>query len=203
MKTKVMILTCLLVGLVIIGFGGFAQAAYIGGSQILPSTDLVAESYFTINTIADGISTDYPYNGFASLVDVDHGVIKLALDKNYDLTSFTLWNDINVAQEGIKDFKLNFYSSTNSLISTSEFTAPIGQLAPTTYNLGLIRGVSYVNLDVINCNADNYFNRIEIREVAFNGTPTPIPAAILLFGSGLVGLIGIKFSRKNWRLGSE
>jgi hypothetical protein len=68
---------------------------------------------FTIDQIADGITIDGlsptfpgPFNGFASPAAT--GTITLDLVSEFNLSSFILWNDINVFQEGIKDFRLDF-----------------------------------------------------------------------------------------------
>ncbi len=93
---------------------GAAQAfSLISESQIIPSTNLPSLGPFPINQIADGITRDGlfptfpgPFNGFASPAAT--GTITLDLVSEFNLSSFILWNDINVFQEGIKDFRLDF-----------------------------------------------------------------------------------------------
>jgi hypothetical protein len=191
----------LLVALVVVFFvtGGVAGASMIiSGSDIVASTELPALSVppvgtFSIEQIADGITSDIsPFNGFGSTSS--SGTITLDLVSDYNLESFLLWNDINVEEEGIKDFSLVFFDGADALIPlnfSAEFSAPLGQLAEAEFIFAeVVLGVSRVDLVVLNSHP--YFgNRIEIREVAFTGTLIPEPNTALLLGVGLVGL-GIK-----------
>ncbi len=189
---------------------GAAQAfSLISESQIIPSTNLPSLRPFPINQIADGITKDGlfptspgPFNGFASPAAT--GIITLDLVGEFNLSSFILWNDINVFQEGIKDFRLNFFTSSNSLIPvnfSSNFTAPITQVEAEEYVFGeVVSGVSRVDLVVLSSQESSLgFNRIEIREVAFTGDPVAsVPEPLTVFGSILgLGILGaVKQKRK-------
>ena len=195
------------VGLAIALNTGVAYGATISGSQIIPSTNLPNVNPWTIDLISDGITADTPttlpyYNGFVS--NQDRGTITLDLVGEFDLTSFILWNDINVQKEGIKDFRLDFFNSSNTQIPVSfstTFVAPIGQVAPTEYLFDkLVSGVSRVDLVVLNSHPLT-FNRIEIREVAFTGTPTTataVPEPTSILGIAVAGF-GMLFARQGSR----
>jgi hypothetical protein len=189
---------------------GVAQAfSLISESQIIPSTNLPSLGSFSINQIADGITRDGivptfpgPFNGFASPAVT--GIITLNLVGEFNLSSFILWNDINVFQEGIKDFRLNFFTSSNSLIPinfSTNFTAPITQVEAEEYVFGeVVPGVSRVDLVVLSSQESSFgFNQIEIREVAFTGDPVAsVPEPLTVFGSILgLGILGaVKQKRK-------
>lgn len=166
-----------------------ASAAFIGGSQIHPSTDLSSVGSWSIDQIADGITDDSsPFNGFVS--QAQSGIISLALDKDYDLSAFVLWNDVNVTGEGISQFQLNFYDSNSSLLSTSGvFTGPVLQRDPATYTFGQVDAVRRVDLVVLSCNVGRHFTRIEIREVGFQGAAQPNRQTLTIVpvGSGARG----------------
>ncbi len=184
---------------------GVAYGATISGSQIVPSTTLPNVNPWTIDLISDGITEDTRttlpyYNGFVS--DQDRGTITLDLVGNFDLTSFILWNDVNVQEEGIKDFRLDFFNSSNTLIPVNfspTFETIIGKKEKTEYLFDeLVPGVSRVDLVVLNSHHPGTYNRIEIREVAFTGTPTtatavPEPSSIL--GIAVAGF-GMLFARQ-------
>lgn len=175
--------------------GSAAHADLIAGPALItPSTSLSIFNFgsqtFPVSQIADGIrAEDNALNGFASF-DAS-GTITLDLNGDFDLSSFVLWNDVNVLAEGIKDFQLKFYDAGDALISTSlTLTGPVGQLSPQTYLFdAVVRGVSKVELAVLSSNV-GVVTHIEIREVAFNGTPSavPVPAALWLLVSGVGGL---------------
>lgn len=154
-----------------------AHSVPIAGAAITPSTTLAnSGAGFTIDEIADGITSDVsPFNGFAAIPG-QVGTIRLALDAAYSLSSFVLWNDINVFQEGIKDFRLDFFDSGDSFVgSTAVLSAPISAVAPTTFPFPTVHGIARVDLVVLTLHPSTCCGpRLEIREVAFNGElPTP------------------------------
>ena len=185
---------------------GQVHAASIGGpgfitaSTVIPDCDTsICGTALGIDQIADGDFSDVaPYNGFAGL-NGELGIITLDLIGVFDLHSFTLWNDINVRAEGVSSFQLDFFDTSDDRITTSpEYFAPVSQFDPQTYTFGSeILGVSKVDLIVLSLiDLENSVRAgIEIREVAFNGmrspSPVPVPAAVWLFGTALIGFIGI------------
>ncbi len=141
-----------------------------------------------INQIADGDSSNF--NGFAG-AEGALGSIRLDLQGVFDLDSFLLWNDLNVNQEGVETFRLDFYDSSDVLIeSTATLTAPIGQFGEELYLFDTtVQNVSRVDMEILSVLPNT---RVEIREVAFNGTQVPLPTAVLLFGSALIGIANFK-----------
>jgi hypothetical protein len=173
------------------GCSAGAQAAFIGGSQITPSTSLPTVLPWTLDQIVDGITSDAsPFNGFVSSEAT--GVISLTLDAEYALQAFVLWNDINVFREGISEFRLDFFDGgATQLGSTSTLTAPIGQLAPSTFTFAPITGVKRVDLVVLSSNV-GVFNRIEIREVGFESVAplqVPEPTPLMLLGAAAIAAL--------------
>ncbi len=173
-----------------------AQALTIqGAAYITPTTDLPTCGAYCgyvgsdIRQISDGDVSNF--NGWAG-ADGLVGTIKLDLLGNYDLVSFSIWNDINIYREGVGDFQLHFYGPADNLLSTSPvYTAPISQFAAGVYTFASpILNVSRVDLEVLTLLTGGVCCRIEIREVAFNGevSAVPEPATWALTGLGLAGL---------------
>ena len=183
-----------------------ALSATISGSQITPSTSVTADPRFPINQIADGITSDaFPFNGFAAAIGTGStGTITLSFANDFDLRSFILWNDINVFSEGIKDFRLDFFNSSNSQISPSfstTFLGPIGQVAPAEYVFNqVIPGVRQVDLVVLSTNP-GVVSRMEIREVAFtsgsiNNPATSVPEPFTIVGTIIGGTAALRMRKK-------
>lgn len=174
-------------------FATNSHAGLISASDINASTNLSTYSRFSIDQIVDGItSDDAPFNGFAA--NGSTGVISLDfVDGPWDLTGFNLWNDINIQEQGVMDFRLDFLDDTDSLLgSTSTFTALTNSLlGGELFEFDTIGGVSSVDFVVLSSKPDSRFgiNRIEIREVAFEGTrsqtPVPVPSTLALFALAL------------------
>jgi hypothetical protein len=173
------------------------QAIMIDSSDILPSTILAHVNPWTIDQIADGnpmpgqeaASDVSPYNGFVS--NNISGTITLNLVAEFDLTKFLLWNDVNVSAEGIKDFSLQFYDSSDSVIPvgfSATYQAPQGQLGVAEYVFDqVVLGVSRVDLVVLSVH-DGSFDRIEIREVGFEVVPEPGTCGLFVLGLAAVTL---------------
>ncbi len=168
-----------------------AQAAPVGHGHITASTALGQFSVFSIGQMVDGITADSPFNGYASGPATPVGRITLTLDADYDLDSFSLWNDINISNEGVRSFTLSFEdASGGSLGSTGVFSA-VSQFAAQVYGFASVANVRRVHMDVLTSNL-----QIEIREVAFNGTlsapggSVPEPASLLLAAAALGAAAG-------------
>lgn len=166
-----------------------------GAAYITPTTDLPTCGSFCgfvgsdIRQISDGDVSNF--NGWAGANGLV-GTIKLDLLGNFDLASFSIWNDINISREGVGDFKLSFYGPADNLLSTSPvYTAPISQFDAGVYTFASpVLNVSRVDLEVLTLLTGGVCCRIEIREVAFNGevSAVPEPATWALTGLGLAGM---------------
>ena len=112
------------------------------------------------------------------------GAVSLLLDQVTDVFGVV----IGGTNGGTTD--IDFFSTTGSLLDS--FTVDHPSIFPTFYGFkvtsgDLIGGVSLTNLDP----GGLYFN-----EITFNQATVPVPAAIWLFGSGLIGLVGLARRKK-------
>lgn len=175
---------------------GLAQANLIDGASIAPSTSLpfftFGSQQFPINQINDGINTDSPFNGFAA-DGITSGRITLTLDQTYNLNSFVLWNDINVRNEGVRTFTLEFLDIGGSSLGSTGVLSAVSQLAPQTYSFAsAVQNVKTVNLDVLTSSL-----QIEIRELAFNGvSAVPEPSTVVTLLAGLSALFALTRARR-------
>jgi hypothetical protein len=141
-------------------------AMVMGPGQITASTTIPSQGGFTINQICDGLLTAPGwFNGFAVNPGII-GTIHLDFATPQALGDFVLWNDVNVASEGISQFRLDFFDASSALIGSSPvFVGPIGSTAPAIYPFPVVENVKRVDLVVLSLNPSP---RLEIREVAFN-----------------------------------
>jgi hypothetical protein len=168
-----------------------ALAAPVGHGQITASTSLGQFFGFSIDQMVDGITADSPFNGYASGPATPVGRITLTLDADYDLDSFSLWNDINIFNEGVRSFRLTFEDAAGATLGSTGVFSAVSQFAAQVYGFASVANVRRVQLDVLTSNL-----QIEIREVAFNGTRStpggsvPEPASLLLAGVALAAAGG-------------
>ena len=171
----------------------------LGPSFITPTTNISAGGFGSIYEIADGIGLETdgpPYNGYGP--DAKSGIITLTLNGPYRIFSFLIANDINVQTEGVKDFQLRFYDAANTLLhTTGTLTANDETIPAQTFTVGGAEGinnVSRVEFEVFNVyelNPNPAVWRIEVREVAFNGTAVPEPTTTLLLLSASLVLVAL------------
>ena len=169
----------LLASALTMAFSGAAMAqSVMGPTKIVSVTTNIwpGPAMYPLAQIADGnISDVYPFNGFAG-ADNATGTITFGLNTDYDLTSFHLWNDMNVLAEGVGNYSLKFYNVANVLVgSAGPYSTTAGLVAPHVNNFPMIGNVRKVELVVnsIQSLPNTAVKRVEIREVAFNGDPTP------------------------------
>ena len=171
--------------------GGLQAATLsVDFSNITPTASVASNSaQFPISDIADGVTNEVNPGGLNGFVSASFGIITLTFDQDYELSSFLLWNDVNLvgnSSEGIDLFSLSFFDSSGNAITTpaaTTYTAPLEQLQAEEYIFsGSIPNVSRVDLEVLSSQW-NGSTRIEIREVAF--TAVPEPSSALFFGLGV------------------
>jgi hypothetical protein len=150
----------------------------MGPSQIISvTTTITSSSGYPLSQIADGISANPTFNGFAGDANAI-GTITFTFDKPYDLDQSYLWNDINVQAEGVKTYKFNFFDSSNTLIGTTAiFSVTTGQIPAHIEGIS-VDDVKTVEMVVISIQGQAQLKRVEIREVAFNGIPTLPPVDV-------------------------
>ena len=161
-----------------------AQSMIQGPAQITNVTSTIPDigSPFALSQIADGITADSngsgstPWNGFVGKTNTT-GSINFTLDKDYDVTSSHLWNDINVLAESISSYSLKFYDAGGAPISTrGPFSVVPGQPNVQVQTFAAVPGVRRVEFVVHSLFAlpNTAIRRVEIREIAFDGEPTPL-----------------------------
>jgi hypothetical protein len=107
-------------------------------------------------------------NGFAAAGKIA-GTLTFTFTGDWNLSNFTLWNNINTTSGGVTAFALRFYDSAGTLLGT-ETRAGVSRLPPpTTFPLSFA-GVHRVEMQITSSDA-----QIEIREVQFAGVRTPPP----------------------------
>ncbi len=152
-------------------------------------------------------------NGFLSALNdspVGPGYIDFDLGNSYTLTTLLLWNDKDI--QGVNNFELlidDEISFTDSL-SLGSFTASFGYADGSDIDVpmqqfSLLPGEGrYVRFNIFDTHSStNHF--LNFGEVAFDTTttstgpgpaPVPEPATMLLFGTGLAGLVGSRMRKK-------
>lgn len=111
-------------------------------------------------------------NGFHP--GVATGTIEFAFVGDWNLSRFKIWNNINTTIGGVREFRLTFIDGNGNVLGTLQRT--IGNTNPNEeiFNLTALVGVRRVVMEVMS----SHDRLIEIREIWFEGTPTPVPPRI-------------------------
>ena len=164
------------------------SANLIAGTQAFPSAP---ES--NIGFVIDGIVNPTQWYG----VSPPSGTIRLDLGGIFDLESVTIWNNaggIGNDGEGIDSFSLDFFDVDRAAVGSYAGTLPDTELGHVrVFN---VSHVAYVDLVIRSAYNPSY---ALFHEIAFGGTQVPEPAAILLIGIGLVGLMAQRIRGKRVR----
>jgi hypothetical protein len=158
-------------------------------SSTIPSCEVgtCGKLVWPISELADGIIADgAPFNGFAGLTG-SLGTISLDLAGDFDIDAFYLWNDINIVNEGVRSFRLDFFDSADSSVGSSDTLSAVSKFAANEYTFAsAFRRVSRVDMVILGVSG-----RVEIREIGFAGAvsaPVPEPGLPAMFGIGLAAV---------------
>ncbi len=150
----------------------------MGPTKIVSVTSTIppGSSTFNLGQINDNSTINGPgHNGFQGAQNTT-GMITFTLDQAYDLDAAHLWNDINVRAEGVGTYSLKFYDPAGNPVGSTvgPITTVPGQVPAQITGLS-VSNVKKVEMIIhsIQNKPNTFSQRVEIREVAFNGKPTP------------------------------
>jgi hypothetical protein len=145
-----------------------------GPVQIVDATTPIpgGSTTYILKKIWDGVDSDSsPFNGFQGRNNA-LGKITFIFNGHYDVTAFYIWNDINVRAEGVKEYNLIFYRGNTVVGRRNNFYANYGQLQKQMATFPMMHDVTSVEMEILSTHkvSSTSINRVEIREVAFDGT---------------------------------
>ena len=185
-------------------YGGAGEQGFWNQARLGTTSDLI-----DINDTVTGVSVDViaQTDGGSSTPQSPGDIDKLLGDNIFTNTpSGGLWE---VQLSGLSDglYEIIIYAPSNTAVSTGLMTINgdlVGEL-PGTNPASLIDGVSYgiystiVSgglLDISGTTTGSDFSHSGIAGMQLSPSPIPLPAAVWLFGSGLLGLVAAARRRK-------
>ena len=146
------------------------------------------------NSFVSGTTTiDGANNGWFSPGTITTSNIDFDLGGSFNIESFALWNDFQNVGQNINAF--NLWADDNAGFATpvllGSFNAIVsdeplnfGQI----FNFG-VTDASHVRMEILSNYGSTFVTGFS--EAAFGITAVPVPAAVWLFGSGLLGLVAV------------
>ena len=186
-------------------FGGVGEQGFWNQARLGTTSGLI-----DINDTVTGVSVDViaQADGGSSAPQSPGDIDKLLGDNIFtNTTSGGLWE---VQFGGLSDgaYEIIIYAPSNTAVSTGLMTingVSAGEL-PGDNPASLIDGISYgiyntiVSgglLDISGTTTGSAFSHSGLAGVQISPSPVPLPAAVWLFGSGLLGLVGVAWRRKS------
>jgi len=112
------------------------------------------------------------------------------LRATYHINEIVIWNrDANI--ERLSDFNVSVLDSQSDIVWQSNYLLP-----PDPFLDIILPGNITGEFVKVRLNGTNYLSLAEV-QVYGNTSPVPLPPSVWLFGSGLVGLIGLRRFRRS------
>jgi len=146
---------------------------------------------FTINLSLHGVVTNSPTSRLLSDIGIYAGtsMSSNASDCVGGYGGYLSGFNTFMCGDNIGETRLRIDSGTQTVLDTLSFTIAAGETFTTYSTLeALTVGGSVNALNTLNINFDDTTNLKALGEMP---SPVPVPAAVWLFGSGLLGLIGV------------
>ncbi len=213
MCTVIKKITLILVAILLVGISpSIPLAAYLNDQNISVSlgSSMAPEPFNNLSTAAslanviDAPSAVAPEDHLQSTHVWFTGASGLELDfdfgEEYDLVTLHFWNYFGEGFD-VDNIDLNFFDSSHTLVGSLLNVEPAlggnggNPIFAEHFPLFFPSNVQFVNAVLTGTN-----NQVDFNNIGFTGepSPVPVPSAMLLFGTGLVGLVGWRWwSAKN------
>ena len=205
-----------------INWNTFAITGYGLGADVAPSYTLIGQSANTSSNVSDWVnwnsntynnsssfsaSTDGTGVGFGSADATRNATINvvgngfLVLSANYYINAAISDPNYNLANASV-DFVLHDYNNyTNSFTSSSQDSINLGTFGNPATTSSYKYGTLSLSFKVYDGEVLNFSSSVSAHAQDYNSIPAtltavPVPAALWLFSSALVGLVGLGRPRK-------
>jgi hypothetical protein len=187
---------------------GVANAAYLNdqnitvslGPSMSPNPFANRPTAASLASIFDAPSASASeFHNQSTHVWVSGGTLELVFDFGieYDLSTLHFWN-YHTESYDVDNIDFTFYDASNVFAGSLLNVNPsLGGSAPSdstaifaeNYSLSFPSKVRYVNAVLSGSN-----NQVDFNNLGFTGavSAVPVPAAVWLFGSGLLGIVGLR-----------
>ena len=160
----------------------------LGGTTVTGSDDVYSYSYFSIRGLGINGGANYLTLDDGETMSIDFGTTVVAADLTI----------VDIRPPGNVSFQLEAFDGASSL---GVFNSPLAldSVAPQAFDLFALSGVSQMTSFSITVLSPELTVGLKVQRLSFSPAPmsaVPVPAAIWLFGTALLGFVGFGKRRK-------
>jgi hypothetical protein len=189
------------IGLFLIALTSIAHADNLALTGIATQSSTIPSTYGNgeARNAIDG-NTDGDFDASAHSVthtwDVDQPWWMVDLGANYHIDGIVIWNRTDEPEyvpQKLTNFKVSILDSASQSVWSADYFTSGGYPNP-SLSISLPANTTGEFVKVM-LNGTNFLHFAEVQ--VYEGAPVPLPPGFWLFGSGLVGLIGLRRFRKS------
>jgi hypothetical protein len=188
------------IGVLLIALASIAQADNLALTGIASESSTMFPGIATAYAAIDG-NTNGTFGVSVTHTDAVDNVLSwwmVDLQATYPINDIFIWNRTDAAPIRLSNFNVSVLDSSSQVVWDADYFTDRSYYPDPSFDIPLPSNTTgeFVKVTLNYLNGDHYLSLAEV-EVFGDPTPVPLPPGVWLFGSGLVGLTGLRRFRRS------